>query len=166
MNIFILDHNIRRCAQYHCDQHVGKMILESVQILCTALNKKGFATPYRSTHSQHPCVLWVEASYDNFLWLRELALALNDEYRWRYRKSADHASIAVLQAIESCRFDTCGLLPFAQAMPNQYKVAGDAVAAYRQFYCGDKARFARWTRRAPPPWFRPASQNCPAPAAG
>jgi hypothetical protein len=29
------------------DQHVVKMILESAQILCTALNKKGFSTPYK-----------------------------------------------------------------------------------------------------------------------
>ncbi|WP_231579463.1 hypothetical protein [Photobacterium iliopiscarium] len=49
MNIFILDHDIEKCAQYHCDQHVVKMILESVQLLCTALNKKGFTTPYKST---------------------------------------------------------------------------------------------------------------------
>ena len=28
----------------------SKMILESVQMMCTALNKQGFETPYRSTH--------------------------------------------------------------------------------------------------------------------
>ena len=69
MNIFILDTEIPKCAEYHCDQHAIKMILESVQLLCTALNKKGFETPYKSTHMKHPCVLWVEASYDNFEWL-------------------------------------------------------------------------------------------------
>ena len=79
MNIFILDANIKKCARYHCDQHVVKMILESVQIMCTALNKKGFDTPYKSTHINHPCVLWTEKSYDNFLWLSRLAYALNDE---------------------------------------------------------------------------------------
>ena len=53
MNIFILDRDVTMCARYHCDQHVVKMILESVQLLCTALNKKGFDTPYRSTHIRH-----------------------------------------------------------------------------------------------------------------
>ncbi|GAL02076.1 hypothetical protein JCM19237_4969 [Photobacterium aphoticum] len=100
MNIFVLDEDIQTCAQAHCDQHVVKMILESVQILCTALNKKGFETPYKSTHVKHPCVLWVEASYDNFLWLRDLALALNEEYKYRYDKTVDHKSIAVLAKIE------------------------------------------------------------------
>lgn len=37
MNIFFLDRNIRKCAAYHCDKHVVKMILESTQLLSTAL---------------------------------------------------------------------------------------------------------------------------------
>ena len=153
MNIFILDRDIRRCARYHCDAHVSKMTLESVQILCTALNKKGFETPYRSTHLKHPCVLWVERSHDNFLWLVHLARALNDEYRYRYRRPVDHASVAVLDRIEHCRFDAVGLTEFVQAMPERYKVPGDPVAAYRAFYLGEKRSFARWTRRTPPPWW-------------
>jgi hypothetical protein len=152
MNIFVLDKNIERCARYHCDQHVVKMILESVQMLCTALNKKGFSTPYRSTHGQHPCVLWVEASYDNFLWLQDLALALNKEYRYRFRKETDHRSIAVLPQIAAHRYDSLGLTEFAQAMQDVYKVPGDAVSAYRRFYLGEKMGFAKWSRRRVPAW--------------
>ena len=139
MNIFVLDHDITRCAQAHCDRHVNKMILESVQMLCTALNKKGFSTPYRSTHANHPCVLWVGESYDNFQWLCRLALALNAEYRFRYGKDRDHASIAVLHQISGHRFHSAGLTEFAQAMPERYKVPGNAVQAYRAFYRGEKA---------------------------
>ncbi|MDX1771367.1 MAG: pyrimidine dimer DNA glycosylase/endonuclease V, partial [Planococcaceae bacterium] len=127
MNIFILDSDIKKCAQYHCDQHVVKMILESVQLLCTALNKKGFVTPYKSTHAKHPCVLWVEESYDNFLWLRDLTFELNEEYKYRYDKQSDHKSIAVLKEISAYAFESIGLTPFPQAMPDQYKVADDAV---------------------------------------
>jgi len=36
MNIFILDEDIDKCAEYHVDKHVVKMILESAQLLCTA----------------------------------------------------------------------------------------------------------------------------------
>ena len=50
MNIFVLDRDIRRCARSHCDRHVSKMTLESVQMLCTALTLKGFDAPYRPTH--------------------------------------------------------------------------------------------------------------------
>ena len=157
MNIFVLDKNISKCAKYHCDQHVIKMILESVQIMCTALNKKGFNTPYKSTHVKHPCVLWVEESYDNFLWLSKLAFALNEEYKYRYYKTENHRSIPVLNEIVHQKFDSTGLTEFAQAMPDEYKIPGDAVTAYRKFYLGEKMSFANWTRRRVPYWIKQAS---------
>jgi hypothetical protein len=36
MNIFYLSHMVARCAQWHCDKHVVKMILETAQLLYTA----------------------------------------------------------------------------------------------------------------------------------
>lgn len=153
MNIFILDKDIVQCARFHCDKHVSKMILESVQIMCTALHARGFETPYRPTHARHPCVLWAGESFDNFLWLGKLAKALNNEYRLRYRKEHDHASIAVLKEITQFRFESLGLTEFAQAMPDKYKVTGDAVAAYRKFYMGEKRDFAKWTSRTEPYWW-------------
>lgn len=159
MNIFVLDENIRKCAQYHCDQHVSKMILESAQLLCTTLNKKGFTTPYRSTHMKHPCVVWLEESYDNFLWLEALAGELNREYRWRYRRDRDHASMKVIQEIQPLNYESSGLTAFAQAMPDRYKIPGDAVAAYRAFYRGEKLRFATWTRRKVPEWLNPSLET-------
>ena len=152
MNIFVLDTDIETCARYHCDQHVVKMTLESVQILCTALNKKGFVTPYKSTHLKHPCVLWVEESYDNFCWLKDLAVALNEEYKFRFERKDDHKSIHVLEAIGHYNYASRGLTEFAQAMPDQYKVEGSAVQAYRKFYVGEKMRFARWSKRNKPDW--------------
>ena len=152
MNIFILDNEIEKCAQYHCDQHVVKMILESVQMLCTALNKKGFTTPYKSTHIKHPCVLWVEESFENFMWLQNLAIALNTEYRFRFERDSDHKSIFVLNELSNYTYDNRGLTEFAQAMPDKYKIPGNAVKAYRQFYLGEKMKFAKWTRRHSPEW--------------
>lgn len=153
MNIFVLDEDIQLCAQYHCDQHVVKMILESVQMLCTVLNKQGYQTPYKSTHIKHPCVLWLEESFDNFIWLKSLALALNEEYKFRYHKQQDHKSITVLAKIAAYSYPSKGLTPFKQAMPAQYKTLNDPIKAYRNFYMGDKAKFAKWTRRSPPHWF-------------
>jgi hypothetical protein len=152
MNIFILDTNIEKCARYHCDQHVVKMILESTQIVCTVLNKKGFATPYKSTHANHPCVLWAGESFDNLQWLIRLARTLNREYKYRFQKSEDHVSIHVLDQVRLMKFESLGVTSFAQAMPEKYKAPGDPVAAYRAFYVGEKLRFARWTRRKRPRW--------------
>jgi len=145
MNISILDNNLEQCARAHCNQHVGKMILESAQLLCTALNEKGFTTPYRSTHVRHP------------LWLVGLSYALNDEYRWRYAKPKDPASIAVIKQVEGLRFAALGLTPFAQAMPDQYKARNEPVTAYRGFYCTEKSALATWTKRAVPDWYVPTA---------
>lgn len=154
MNIFILDVEIKKCAEYHCDQHVVKMILESVQILCTALYKHGFQTPYKPTHQKHPCVLWAEHSYDNFTWLKKLAKALNEEYKYRFGKTEDHISIAVLREISEFCFKKRGLTEFAQAMPEKYRVKGNPVLAYRKFYAGEKMRFAKWSKRKVPFWIK------------
>jgi hypothetical protein len=154
MNIFVLDKDIEKCAEFHCDQHVVKMILESVQMLCTALNKKGISTPYKPTHINHPCVLWVEHSFDNFCWLKNLTIALNDEYRFRFEKDVDHKSISVLHQITRYDYKSRGITEYAQAMPDIYKVPGDPVKAYRQFYSGEKMSFAKWTKRSMPYWVR------------
>ena len=97
-------------------------------------------------------MLWLEESYDNFLWLQQLAIALNDEYRYRFDKEQDHKSIRVLEQIQPYSYECHGLTQFAQAMPEQYKTPGDAVTAYRRFYIGEKLGFARWTKRRIPRW--------------
>ena len=158
MNIFVLDQNIEKCAQYHADQHVVKMILESAQMLCTVLNQNGIRAPYKSTHGKHPCTLWAGESLRNWEWLRRLALCLNEEYRYRYDRQMDHRSAAVVMGLPVPPLEDRGLTEFAQAMPERYRVPGNAVQAYRNYYIGEKAFFATWTKRDPPPWFVSAFQ--------
>ena len=37
MNIFILDHDLKKSIEYHVDKHVVKMPLEAAQMMSTAL---------------------------------------------------------------------------------------------------------------------------------
>ncbi|MBN2542253.1 hypothetical protein JXI42_05260 [bacterium] len=154
MNIFVLDLDINKCARYHADQHVIKMILESTQMLCTVVNKSGGSAPYKTTHTNHPCTLWAGESLSNWQWLRRLVFALNREYKYRFGRSSDHASAQVARELSTPGIEDIGITEFAQAMPDKYKVPGDAVKAYRLFYTGEKAKFAKWTRRRTPKWFR------------
>lgn len=85
MNIFFLDRNIRKCAAYHCDKHIVKMTLESMQILSTALYINALHNPYKPSHQKHPSVLWAAKSCMNWIYLWYLCAALNDEYKYRYR---------------------------------------------------------------------------------
>ncbi|MBD3278839.1 MAG: hypothetical protein GF388_11115 [Candidatus Aegiribacteria sp.] len=153
MNIFVLDRDIAKCAMYHSDRHVVKMVLESAQMLCTVLHENGMNAPYKPTHRNHPCTLWTGRSLSNWLWLRNLALALNDEFMYRYEKELEHASATVVRGLPHPPLEDRGLTVFAQAMPEQYRIPGDAVAAYRRFYVAEKAHFAVWTRREVPEWF-------------
>lgn len=160
MNIFVLSEDPVAAALMQCDQHVVKMPLESAQLLCTAF-EDGVA-PYRWTHYKHPCGVWTRTARENFLWLVTHALALADEYRFRYGK--EHKSREVIlwcrEHLEWVTFPQQGLTPFAIAMPAQYK-CGDAVTSYRNFYVQDKSRFARWTRGRPAPdWFRESLTVC------
>jgi hypothetical protein len=135
------------------------MILESAQMLFTVGSELGFETPYKPTHSNHPCTKWVKESKQNFDWLFQLAYALNDEWQHRYRHSPDtyHKSIDKLFDYDVINFSNSlpdiGLTPFAQAMPEQYK-DNDAVVAYRNYYINDKADLLNYTNRSKTEWLK------------
>ena len=68
MNIFYLDENHETCAQYHCDKHVIKMILETAQLLCCVHWVSGVEAPYKKTHVNHPSSVWARESLTNYKW--------------------------------------------------------------------------------------------------
>ena len=72
MNIFVLDLYPRQSASALADVHVNKMIVESMQMLTTALHKTGILDadelPLRAdgktrysgnAHPHHPCTIWL-----------------------------------------------------------------------------------------------------------
>lgn len=177
MNIFVLDYDLDRCAEYHVDKHIVKMPLEAAQMLCTnmwidkylgfiprKLTSKEWAVlkeqkkneprdyPYLPTMYNHPCTIWARSSLDNYEWLVCYALALNDEYGYRYGKSHKSVHDVILQLPDPTSLPRNGLTPFAQAMPEELK-SGDPIASYRSFYHKDKATFASWKYRDKPPWW-------------
>jgi|TARA_R110002110_G_scaffold404819_1_gene623530 hypothetical protein len=151
MNIFILDTDIKKCAENHCDKHVIKMILESAQMLSTVSRLHGGHVGYKSTHKNHPCTLWAGKSLTNWFWLQKLTTYLNDEYKFRYNKEINHKSYEVARSLVVPDIPNIGLTPFAQAMPEQYKNK-NAVTAYRQYYLNEKTNLLKWTKRNQPNW--------------
>ncbi len=155
MNIFYLDHNPSIAAQYHCDKHVVKMILETAQILSTVqyLCGKNNDNLYKATHIKHPCVLWTKSDISHYDWLCKLGLSLCDEYSYRYEKI--HKSQRV---IEFCmRYNDLDIpnVVFTYpplCMPDQFKT-NCCVNSYRNYYNGAKSPFAKWTKRNIPEWF-------------
>lgn len=145
------------CAQYHCDQHVVKMVLESAQIISTVGHKFGLKPPYRSTHKNHPAVLWAGDNNSNLLWTIDLFKCLLKEYTFRYKKT--HASTVVYSWLEDNIIELFERMPlgkmtaFVQCMPEQYR-SNDAVESYRQYYINEKVSFAKWQHgRSRPSWW-------------
>lgn len=152
MNIFYLDSDINKCARFHCDKHVIKMILESAQILSTVLWMNHIKAPYKATHLNHPCVLWANESLSNWLWLKKLAEALNNEYKYRFNKELNHKSYDVILNLEIPPIIDRGLTERPQVLPDEFKQE-DPVKAYRLYYKMRKQSFAHWTKRKTPNWF-------------
>jgi len=156
MNIFILDTDVVKCAEYHVDKHCIKMILETTQLLNNAslAHNPDYDPVYKQTHQKHPASLWAQSSQQNFDWLNSLGLSLCDEYTYRYKKR--HKCQALLEAFSSgssrLKIPSQGLTPFALCMPDQYKVS-DAVESYRNYYRAEKAYIAKWTGRETPEWW-------------
>ena len=157
MNIFILDKDITRSAQYHVDKHVVKMPLETAQLLCTARHELGEdadTIPYRKTHANHPCGVWARESSSNYIWLCQFGLELCKEYTHRYGKV--HKCQAVIEnCIENTPdpniFTYLELTEFPQAMDDEYKL-NDPVLAYRNYYNGAKSHLHSWKNRQAPNW--------------
>jgi hypothetical protein len=147
-----LDKNLKKCALYHCDKHIVKMILESAQILCSVLWQNGIEAPYRKTHSNHPCTLWAGESLANWRWLKNLAKELNKEYKYRFNKKTSHKSFEVIMTLPEPDIYDRGLTALPLVMPKIYYNA-DPIKAYRSYYIKEKAHIAKWTKRKTPKWF-------------
>jgi hypothetical protein len=157
MNIFLLDMDVKKCAKYHVDKHVVKMILESAQIVCSVANELGIETPYKTTHYNHPCTVWARASLNNICWLTSLARHLNEEWQYRYNHSGNHKSYDAILSIDIEKlFDSLpaiGLTEFARAMPDYISEQHtDTVEAYRHYYKVEKANLLTYTRAKRPEW--------------
>lgn len=171
MNIFVLSKFPDIAARYHCDKHVVKMILESMQIICTVLREVyRIDYGYRSTHVNHPCTKWAGQRVEHLLWLLDLTKNLCSEYNFRYGK------------IHKCNlmFNELSVFLQNQVLPEplknytivteEYKIlvythlnfvfcgpedlrTNDIVASYRNYYKRDKKYFATWKNRNTPEWF-------------
>jgi hypothetical protein len=155
MNIFVLDKDPRKAAQFHNDKHCVKMILEHCQLLSSAVNILSSNTiegVYKTTHINHPCSKWVRESRGNYQWLIEATEELFQEYTKRYGKH--HKSYTIFQKLMSLKelVPEGDLTSFAQAMPEEYKNS-DPVKAYRTYYLKDKKEISKWKLGNTPEWW-------------
>ena len=155
MNIFFLDWDVKKCAKYHCDKHVVKMVLETAQLLCSAHHTTEVGKleiPYKLSHKNHPCSIWVRESISNYLYLCELGLELCKEYTFRYEKRHKSQDVIEWCLDNKIKVTDKGFTQPPKAMPDEYKVT-DVVESYRNYYKGAKSGFASWKKREIPDWY-------------
>jgi hypothetical protein len=155
MNIFFLSRKIRRCARWHCDKHVVKMILEYTQMLYTTLHMLGGTENilsnaplcastgvrgYKVHAKNHPSTKWVRESRAHYDWLLTLALALVEEHMYRFAPKTIHACHAHLEWLRANppKFSEATWRDPPTAMPEEFRISPDSVLCYIAYYNGSK----------------------------
>ena len=187
MNIFYLDKDPVKCAEYHLDKHAVKMILEYCQLLSTAhrvldgkevieksktgrnvkrwlLESELNNVLYSATHINHPSAVWCRHGAANYQWLHSLLVELCREYTYRYGKVHKCQETDLVEALGQTPINISNN-PFTEptpAMPDACKVAGDSVTSYRRYYLMEKSRMWSWkgkiNSRSMPDWLQQACE--------
>lgn len=153
MNIFYTNQSPASCAFALDDKRVGKMLLESTQILSTITG----SGHYKPTHQHHPATKWAAERHINAYWLYLHAQTLASE--WRRRFGTMHRAEMALSPLRADIFD----LPDGEMTPRpnltKHKKLGldfthlPIIQAYRAYL---NARWANehptWTDTNPPTW--------------
>jgi len=150
------------------DLHVHKIITEISQLLSTVarlqhperaaeFNRHGV---YKISHAHHPITKWIPEAKPNWDWTVEMAGALHDEWKRRYKHPEEkiHNSYRVVTYLRDnppTKFllDTDERTPFKDCV-GEYLVEGDTVASYRNYYMSPaKQRIACWNYSEMPSWY-------------
>ena len=182
MNIFATDPDPFVSAQALDDKRVIKMILETAQILSTAVFIRNHVVwlsfrqgtfygeysdtvskpLYFPTHKNHPVSVWARETRENYSWLLLHGKALHRIYAKAYDR--EHASFEVLMhlTMESCMdsIPMGPLTPFANAARRKdlnidFTHIEDVHEAYQRYLMARWALDARpptWKKRELPPW--------------
>lgn len=160
MNIFAVDESPVIAARSLCDVHVVKMILETAQLLSTAVHVVTGADNkehglYKPTHINHPSSIWCRENKSNFEWLIHHGVSLNNEWKYRYNHSHNHKSLdVILNASKFYNFFPNGnRTPVLRAMDHEF-YRDSVVESYREYYKFKKntLKLFRYTKREEPEW--------------
>lgn len=175
MNIFCLDEDPKIAAQYNCDRHTGKIVLEICQMITYIVpdemlkyapkTQTGNVRKKAKTHFNHPVSKFVRANSGNLEWVIEHAYSLEDERIWRsFHEKQKHFSMAYLDwfvnNMQHFDIPKGDKTEFAVAINEdcicrqQPEFANEsAIGQYRLYYRYDKP-FVKWDRRGAPEWFK------------
>lgn len=119
--------------------------------------------PYKMTHYNHGCSIWVRQCPANFIWLCHLGLELCKEKLVRLPDNPGHKSQPLIEwfinnvpepelfVSNDCKHFTSPYL----AMPVEFKIDGDCIASYKKYYQqrqADGIVYYKWLPERKPDW--------------
>lgn len=187
MNIFALSSNPVEAAKQMVDKHVVKMPTESCQMLHTntlyfvfvsAHGREPSLRELKAFHAEshyqhlmkpamlnHPSTIWARETEANYMWLYHHALALCEEYTYRYGK--EHGSQKRILDSVTFEAEPADKTPLRIAMADEYRLDHEeyfvknpslsewdfVIDSYRNYYIKAKYKFANWKGREVPSWY-------------
>jgi len=183
MHLFYLDSDLDKCAEYHVDKHVNKMILEAAQLICTNLwldhlfgyiprnitkEENAVLQTTRKQQKELPMeerifpYLPTMFNHPSCVWVRTSM----ENFAWthnyanalgseaHYRYGSTHKSLTMINNLpDPQHIPDIGFTEFALAMPEELRDTNDPIQSYRNFYMLDKGVFADWKFRNKPHWW-------------
>lgn len=153
MNIFVVDPNPEVCAKALDDLRLNKMILETAQLLSTALRVRHTSMPvYKSTHVNHPCSIWTRENKSNYSWLLKYFNALLMERIARTGKGHKSSALWIYFADGVKLMPDGEMTPFANCTPHKNTGTFDAYKlTLKDKWASDK-RQPTWKNGYKPTW--------------
>lgn len=165
MNIFASDICPVKSARFLDDKRLVKMVLETAQLLSTAIflnTEEKNDELYRPTHKKHPCAIWAGYSRENYAWLKEHFIALYSEYNHRYNRV--HKSSVLIKLfvkyeflITEKTFTTFANCTRDLSLNLDFTHMTDVVLAYQKYLTGKWTvgkTVPKWTNNVCPDWFK------------
>lgn len=160
MNIFVLDPDPYVAATYLHPKLLVKMPLEGCQMLAAAFSHhhlnwgvihKKDGSPYKVTHRNHPCTLWVVKRPENMAWLIAHTRGILREYTEVYGKihgceAPLYEAISIFKEKTGRYHSECWKYhsPFIVAAPPEFKAMADPIEAYRAYM--QTKSYATWDK--------------------
>lgn len=169
MNLFRLSNDPIEAAQLNQDLHVKKICLEAAQLIANCYSPKQLQSAPRTqtgnirkySHLHHPISHYVRRTKGNFSWALKHAVALCEEFKYRFGK--EHFCQGFIEWAARNEPELVKDGP-EEEFPQCFKahpdciVSGNPVAGYKNYYRKAKMTFdirgkiveASWTKRPKP----------------
>ena len=171
MNLFTTSDNTKACVQALDDVLLGKTIIESAQMLSTAihLNDKIVEKPegiYKKYNANEEHNKWVRENQTNYKWTVHYLLDGLTEFHYRFGKPHDTWNVAKIVVQYENDFEQGEMTPFTRKFSKDTENFDELMSmtntcqAYQQYLCTKwrtkttQGKSPIWTKRGAPEFYK------------